>query len=114
MQNGIVERKNRTLVEAARYMSTESGLPTGILFEAVAIANHVRNRCLTKVLGTKTPFEIWTGGRPNLKYLQKFEAKVYILDKSPNKEKFSQKGSKELSSDTLRRLRPIEFGCHLR
>ena len=45
-QNGIVERKNRTLVEAARTMLNASGLPTNFWVEAVSTAFFTQNRSL--------------------------------------------------------------------
>jgi len=89
-QNGIAERKNRTLVESARCMLAESGLPTSFWAEAIATANYIRNRCVTKTL-EKTPHELWIRKRPNM-HLQKFGVKAYILDKTPNKDKFALRG----------------------
>lgn len=91
-QNGIAERKNRTLIESARCMLEESGLPKSFWAEAVATANHVRNRCVTKILGKKTPHEMWTGKRPNVNHLQKFGVGAYVLDKTPNKDKLAPRG----------------------
>lgn len=91
-QNGISERKNRTLVESARCMLAESGLPQQFWAEAISMANHVRNRCITKVLKTRTPYELWTGRKPDVKHLHHFGAKVFYLDKSINRNKLSPKG----------------------
>jgi len=65
-QNGIAERKNRTLVEAARCMMIQSGLPPSFWAEAISTANYIKNRCTTKSLVAGTPFEKWTGRRPNI------------------------------------------------
>jgi len=88
-QNGIAERKNRTLVESARCLLAESELPTSFWAEAIATANYIRNRCVTKILGKKTPHELWTRKRPNVQHLQKFGVKAYVLDKTPSKDKFA-------------------------
>ena len=47
---------------------------------------------MTKILGARTPHELWTGKRPNLNYLRKFGIKVHFLNKIPNKGKFSPRG----------------------
>ncbi|XP_077277091.1 uncharacterized protein LOC143905509 isoform X1 [Temnothorax americanus] len=91
-QNGVAERRNRTLVEAARCMMIQSGLSPSFWAEAIATANYIRNRCITKSLHSGTPFEKWTGRRPNISHLRTFGCKAFILDKSPNKGKFDVRG----------------------
>lgn len=91
-QNGVAERKNRTLVESARCMLIESGLPSSFWAEAIATANHVENRCPTKGISEGTPFEKWFGKRPNISHLRIFGNKVFFLDKTPNKGKFDPRG----------------------
>lgn len=44
-QNGTAERKNRTLLEMARCLLIQSGLPSSFWAEAVSTANYIRNRC---------------------------------------------------------------------
>ena len=90
-QNGVAERKNRTLVESARCMLIQSELPPSFWAEAIATANHIKNRCITKSLNEGTPYKKWTGKRPNFGYLRTFECKVDILDKTPNKDMFEPK-----------------------
>lgn len=91
-QNGVAERKNRTLIEPARCMLIDSGLPTSFWGEAVATACYIRNRCITKALGIETPHERWTGKRPDLRHFRGFGTKVYCLDKRPNKDKLKPRG----------------------
>ena len=90
-QNGVAERINRTLIESALCLLIESGLPSSFWAEAMATANHVRNRCVTKSLPKGTPYEVWFGKRPNVSHLHVFGEKVYILNKDPTKGKFGQK-----------------------
>ena len=68
-QNGVAERKNRTLKEMMNAMLLSSGLPDNLWGEAVLSANYVQNRVTHKKLG-KTPYEIWKGYAPNLSYLK--------------------------------------------
>jgi hypothetical protein len=90
-QNGLAERKNRTLVEAARCMLLESGLPASFWGEAIMTANHVRNRCISKSIDGDIPYERWTGKSPDVSHLQIFGCKAYVLDKSTNRGKFDSK-----------------------
>ena len=59
-QNGVAERKNRTLVEMARCMMLQGNLPQSLWAEAVNAATYIRNRCATKSLNGETPFEAWS------------------------------------------------------
>jgi hypothetical protein len=88
-QNGISERKNRTLLDMARCLLIESGLPSSFWAEAVNTANYLRNRCPSKSLNGKTPYEMWTGKKPNLKHLRIFGSKVFCLNRSPGKGKLT-------------------------
>jgi hypothetical protein len=90
-QNGLAERKNRTLVEAARCMLLESGLPASFWGEAIMTANHVRNRCISKSIDGDIPYKRWTGKSPDVSHLQIFGCKAYVLDKSTNRGKFDSK-----------------------
>ncbi|MCO5587128.1 hypothetical protein L7F22_041075 [Adiantum nelumboides] len=56
-QNGVAERKNRSLMEMARCMLKAKSLPHKLWMEAVACAAHVLNRCPTRALNTITPYE---------------------------------------------------------
>ncbi|GKA56241.1 retrovirus-related pol polyprotein from transposon TNT 1-94, partial [Tanacetum coccineum] len=57
-QNGVVERRNRTLVEAARTMLIFSKAPLFLWAEAVATACYTQNRSLIHTLHNKTPYEL--------------------------------------------------------
>ena len=74
-QNGVAERKNRTLVEMARCLLISSNLPSSFWAEAVLTANHLRNRCPSRSLHGATPFEKWTGVTPNLSYQKLLDVK---------------------------------------
>lgn len=87
-QNGIAERKNRTLVEMARCLMMQGGLQPSFWAEAVHTANYLRNRCASKPIDGKTPFQMWTGKLPSLQHLRVIGTKAYILDKVPTKGKF--------------------------
>ncbi|GJX31905.1 putative ribonuclease H-like domain-containing protein [Tanacetum coccineum] len=60
-QNGVAERRNRTLIEAARTMLADSKLPTTFWAEAVSTACYVQNRVLVVKPHNKTPYELFRG-----------------------------------------------------
>ncbi|KAJ9564937.1 hypothetical protein OSB04_000903 [Centaurea solstitialis] len=71
-QNGVVERKNRTLCEAARSMLCEANLPTYFWAEAVNTACYTQNRSLiTKRLG-QTPYELFKGKKNKIGFFHVF------------------------------------------
>ena len=76
-QNGVVERLNRTLLEAVRCMLADSGLRHCFWAEALSTASYLINRSPTKALSGKTPFEAWFGKKPNVKHLRVFGCAAY-------------------------------------
>lgn len=68
-QNGIAERKNRTLKEMMNAMLISSGLPDQMWGEAVLSACYILNKVPHKRIPV-TPYELWKGHSPNLNYLR--------------------------------------------
>ncbi|GKF40183.1 putative ribonuclease H-like domain-containing protein [Tanacetum coccineum] len=64
-QNGVAERKNRTLIEATRTLLADSLLPTPFWAEAVNTACYVLNRVLVTKPQNKTPYELLIGSGPD-------------------------------------------------
>ena len=77
-QNGIAERKNRYLMETTRSLLFGANLPTYLWEEAVKTACYLTNRVPTRALHRLTPFEVYTGTRPNLSHLRVFGSAAYI------------------------------------
>lgn len=63
-QNGIFERKNITIIEMARIMMNEKGLPKGFWTETIYTTVYILNRCPTKALKDKIPVEAWSRIKP--------------------------------------------------
>ncbi|KAI3810980.1 hypothetical protein L1987_20693 [Smallanthus sonchifolius] len=78
-QNGVAERKNRTLVETARTMLADSKLPVTFWAEAVNTTCHVLNRVLTVKRYNKTCYELLNNRKPNLEYLLPFGTPCTLL-----------------------------------
>ena len=69
-QNGVSERLNRTLVEAARSMLSHADLSNAYWAEAVATVACLRNRLVSTALKAgETPYLLWYGKKPNLEYI---------------------------------------------
>nr|GEW18921.1 putative ribonuclease H-like domain-containing protein [Tanacetum cinerariifolium] len=79
-QNGVAERNNRTLIEAARTMLADSFLPNTFWAEAVSTACYVLNRVLVTKPQNKTPYELLTGKIPIISYIRPFGCHVTILN----------------------------------
>nr|GEZ95732.1 Gag-Pol polyprotein [Tanacetum cinerariifolium] len=79
-QNGIAERKNVTLIEAAKTMLADSLLPISFWAEAVNIACYVQNRVLVTKPHNKTPYELLHGRTPSIGFMKPFGCPVTILN----------------------------------
>ncbi|GKB72687.1 ribonuclease H-like domain-containing protein [Tanacetum coccineum] len=106
-QNGVVESKNRTLIEFARTMLADLKLPTTFWAEAVNIACYVQNRVLVIkphnktpyehffVLvikpHNKTPYELFLGRKPALSFVRPFGCPVTIINTIDHLGKFDRK-----------------------
>ncbi|KAD4888796.1 hypothetical protein E3N88_20869 [Mikania micrantha] len=79
-QNGVAERRNRTLMNMMRSMLANSDLPSFLWIEALKTAVHILNRVSSKSV-PKTPYELWTERKPSLRYMKIWgclaEAKLY-------------------------------------
>ncbi|GJY70785.1 retrovirus-related pol polyprotein from transposon TNT 1-94 [Tanacetum coccineum] len=81
-RNGVVERRNRTLVEAARTMLIFSKAPMFLWAEAVATACYTQNRSLIHTRHNKTPYELVHDKKPDLTFFRVFGALCYPTNNS--------------------------------
>ena len=111
-QNGIAERKNRTIVEMARSMLKARGLPNQFWAEAVATSVYLRNISPTKAVMNQTPYEAWHNVKPLVSHLKVFGCIAYALVKS-SRHKLENKSEKcvflgySLKSKAYRLYNPI-------
>ncbi|GJR81898.1 putative ribonuclease H-like domain-containing protein [Tanacetum coccineum] len=122
-QNGVAERRNRTLIEAARTMLADSKLPTIFWAEAVSTACYVQNRVLVVKPHNKTPYELFRGLKLALSFTRPFGCHVTILNTLDNLGKFDGKNNEgffvgySLSSKAFRvyntRTRRVEENLHI-
>jgi hypothetical protein len=90
-QNGVVERKNRTLLDMARTMLDEYKTSDRFWVEAINTACYSINRLYLHRIQKKTSYELLTGKKSNVSYFRVFGSKCFILTKRGRKSKFAPK-----------------------
>jgi hypothetical protein len=90
-QNGVVERKNRTLIDMATTMLGEYKTLERFWSEAINTACHTINWLNLHRLLKKTSYELLTGDKPNVSYFRVFGSKCYIIVKKDRHSKFAPK-----------------------
>ena len=87
-QNGVVKRKNRVIREMDRAMLYNKDVARNLWGEAVNTACHTINKVYFGPGTKKTPYELWKGRKPNVKYFIIFGSTCFILKDRENVEKF--------------------------
>ena len=90
-----MERKNRVIQEMARVMLHNKKMPKFFWGETVNTACHTLNRVYFRPDSKKTPYELWRGKKPVVKYFRIFGCNCYILRDKDNLEKFDAKSNKK-------------------
>jgi hypothetical protein len=90
-QNGVVERKNRTLLDMARTMLDEYKTPDQFWANAINTACYSINWLYLHRILKKRSYELLTGKKPNVSYFRVFGSKCFILVKRGKKSKFTPK-----------------------
>ncbi|KAJ9560455.1 hypothetical protein OSB04_005615 [Centaurea solstitialis] len=90
-QNGVTERRNRTLIEAARTMLADSKLPITFWAEAVNTACYVQNRVHVVKSKGKTPYELFKNKKPFIGFFVPFGCPCTILNTKTHLGKFESK-----------------------
>ena len=93
-QNGIAERKNRTIVEMARSMLQARRLPNQFWAEAVATSVYLLNISPTKAVMNRTPYEAWHRRKPSVSHLRIFGCVAYALKHPQTRQKLDEKSEK--------------------
>ena len=93
-QNGVAERKNRTICEMARSMLKGKNLPKVFWAEAMSCSVYILNRCPTKSVLNMTPEEAWSSHKPDVSSFRVFGCVVYAHVPNEKRKKFDDKGIK--------------------
>ena len=83
-QNGTAERSWRTLFQMARCLLLQSELPKNLWNHALRTASYIRNRSYNKRMNC-TPYELFTGNKPNLKSMHQFGSNCYAYKQEKKK-----------------------------
>ncbi|XP_033138570.1 uncharacterized protein LOC103844422 isoform X1 [Brassica rapa] len=90
-QNGVVERRNRTLMEMTRSILKHFGLPNYLWGEAVRHSTYILNRVATRVLKDVTPYEAFRARKPNLAHIRTFGCIGYAKVVKPHLKKLEDR-----------------------
>ncbi|GJU11942.1 retrotransposon protein, putative, unclassified [Tanacetum coccineum] len=90
-QNGVIERRNYTLIEAARTILIYAKAPLFLWAEAVVTACYTQNRSMIRLRHGKTPYELLHNKTPDLSFLHVFGALCYPTNDSENLGKLQPK-----------------------
>nr|GEY52025.1 integrase, catalytic region, zinc finger, CCHC-type, peptidase aspartic, catalytic [Tanacetum cinerariifolium] len=90
-QNGVIERRNRTLIEAARTMLIYAQASLFLWAEAVATACFTQNRSIIRLRHGKTPYELLHSKLPDLSFFYVFVSLCYPINDSENLSKLQPK-----------------------
>nr|GEW08268.1 putative ribonuclease H-like domain-containing protein [Tanacetum cinerariifolium] len=122
-QNGVAERKDMTLIEAARTMLANLLLPIPFWAETVNTACYVQNKVLVTKPHNKTPYELLLGRTPSIGFIRPFGCHVTILNILDPLGKFDGKANKgflvgySINSKTFRvfnsRTRIVQETLHI-
>ena len=109
-QNGVAERRNRTLMDMVRSMLSSSKLSKSLWTEALKTAVYILNRVPTKAV-PKTPFELFKGWKPSLRHIHiwgcPFEVRVY----NPQEKKLDQRTISGYFIGYAKRSKGYKFYC---
>jgi transposase InsO family protein len=77
-QNGVAERKNRSIIGSARAMTHDQDLPMFLWVKACSTTVYVQNKSPHRILGDKTPKVTFPGVKPEIGHLRIFGCPIYI------------------------------------
>ncbi|RVW67678.1 Retrovirus-related Pol polyprotein from transposon TNT 1-94 [Vitis vinifera] len=89
-QNGVAERRNRTLKDMVRSMISHSTLPESFWGEAIKTAVYILNRVPSKAVA-KTPYELWTSKKPSIRHLHVWGCPAEARPYKPNEKKLDSR-----------------------
>jgi Reverse transcriptase (RNA-dependent DNA polymerase)/gag-polypeptide of LTR copia-type/Integrase core domain/GAG-pre-integrase domain/Domain of unknown function (DUF4219)/Zinc knuckle len=95
-QNGVAERKNRTVIEMGRSLLKHAKLPKDFWAEAVGAAVYLLNRAPTKALNGETPIQVWSGKKPDVSHLKVFGCIAYRFINEQKRDKLDNKALKQI------------------
>ena len=107
-QNGLAERKNRTLVDMLNSMLVNAKLPMNLWGEALLTACHIHNRIPSRKYKV-SPYELWKKRKPNLSYLRVWGCLAFYRVPDPTRMKLGPRALREILLAMLKIQKHIEF-----
>jgi transposase InsO family protein len=77
-QNGVVERRNQTVMGAARSMMKAMSMLGWFWGQAVNTVVFILNRAPTQIVDGKTPYEVWFGSKPPVHFFCTFRCVAHV------------------------------------
>jgi transposase InsO family protein len=99
-QNGVAERRNRTLLEMVRSMMVQANPPITFWGDALLTVVYILNRVPSKSVSS-TPYELWNNRKPNLSNLRPWGCVAFVHDMSHQHGKLGPRGKIVYLYDTL-------------
>ena len=93
-QNGVAERKNRTIMNVVRSMLSKSQVPKEFWSEATRWSVYIQNRSPTAAVEDMTPEEAWSGSKPEVEYFRVFGCIAYAHIPDQKRRKLDDKSKK--------------------
>ncbi|KAH7845363.1 hypothetical protein Vadar_001167 [Vaccinium darrowii] len=93
-QNGVVERRNRSVMAMARCLLKAKAMPSTFWGEAVSTAVFILNRSPTKALQGVTPYEAWHGKKPAVHFMRTFGCIAHVKVTRPHTKKLDDRSIK--------------------
>lgn len=118
-QNGVVERRNRTVVAMTRSFLKEMNLPSNLWGEAVRHSVYILNRLPTRSLSNMTPYEAWSGDKPNVAHIRVFGCVAHMKFPSVHTAKLDDRSKivvnlgKEEGTKAYHLLDPVHGTIHV-
>jgi hypothetical protein len=109
-QNGVAERRNRTLMDMVRSMLSNSTLPLSLWMYALKTAIYLLNRVPSKAV-PKTPFELWTRRKPSLRHLHVWGCPTEARFYNPHKKKLDLRTISGYFIGYLEKSKKFRFYC---
>jgi len=95
-QNGVIERRNQSVVGTSQSMLKAKGLPGEFWGEAVTMTVYLLNRSSSKSVGGKTPYELWTDSVPGVQHLRMFGCIAHMKVTTPNLKKLDDRSRRTI------------------
>ena len=109
-QNGVSERRNRTLMEMVRSMLSYSSVPLSLWMHALKSATYLLNWVPSKAV-PKTPYELWTGKKPSLRHLHVWGCPAEVRIYNPHEKKLDARTISGYFIGYPKRSKAYRFYC---